>query len=63
MAKSKSAAREMLRNYNVPLDQNFFSLDSETVSRVVEAGKTYGYRKRKDAPGSYARMFYQYACR
>lgn len=60
---SKQSARECLRGYGVPLGEDFHKLDSDTVERIIAAADAYGYRKPKNAPGSRARMFYQFANR
>lgn len=39
---------------------NFFTLSASVVIRIAELGKWCGYRKSKNAPGSYGRMFYEY---
>lgn len=61
--KHKQYARALLRDHGVPLDQNFFSLDSTTVEQVSAAADAFKYRKPPNAPGSYARAFYEYANR
>lgn len=42
---------------------DFDVLSSSAVSRIVEVAKAAGYRKSKNAPGSTARMFFQYLSR
>lgn len=56
-------ARQQLKNHGVPLGQDFHQLDSETVQGVIDAADAHRYRKSKNAPGSRARMFYEYANR
>jgi hypothetical protein len=41
----------------------YFALRGSEVQIVLDVAKAVGYRKRKDAPGSKARMFYQYLAR
>lgn len=57
---SRCEAKEWLRLQGIPFDDNFFALSSSQVGLVLEAVKKSGYRKRRDAPGSTARMYYQY---
>lgn len=59
--KTKQDARERLREFGVPLDQNFFTLSWEHKEGILQAAKKHGYRKSKNANGSTARMFYEYA--
>lgn len=60
---SQHTARELLRNHGVPLGADFHRLSSATVEGVVAAADAYHYRKPRNAPGSRARMFYQFANR
>ncbi len=61
--KTKQDARERLREFGVPLDQNYFSLTFDQCDSCEQAAKKHGYRKSKNANGSRARMFYEYANR
>jgi len=63
MTKKKMShedARDMLMNNGVSFDEDFHALSSDAVDRISQAAKATGYRKRKDAPGSTARMYYTY---
>lgn len=59
----KVLARQLLRDRGVPLGADFHQLDSDTVERIIDAANTLHYRTPRHAPGSRARMFYQYANR
>jgi len=61
--KTKQDAREQLRRFGAPLGRDFHTLNWEEVDRVVNAADAHGYRKSRNAPGSRARMFYEYANR
>lgn len=54
------AAKRLLKARGVSLGADFFTLRTSEVGIVLDVAKAAGYRKRKDAPGSTARMFYQY---
>ena len=56
-------ARRLLESDGVDFSKDFFQLGSSDVGRIVEVAKLAGYRKRKDAPGSTARMYFQYLSR
>lgn len=64
MAKRKKIpaceAKRLLRARGVNLGTDFFTLRTSEVGIVLDVAKAAGYRKRKDAPGSTARMFFQY---
>jgi hypothetical protein len=60
---TKHEALDILRGCGVDLSRDFHALDSETVERLVAAGKARGYRKSANAPGSYGRMFHAYLTR
>jgi len=51
-------AKRLLQARGVPTNQDFDALRFSEVSIVLDVAKAAGYRKRKDAPGSKARMFY-----
>lgn len=44
----------------VPLGYDFHELRSTHVEELVRIAKAFGYRASKGAPGSTARMLYQY---
>lgn len=44
--------------YRIPLGQEFCTLRSDVVCRIVDAAKAAGYRKPKNANGSTGRYFY-----
>lgn len=55
------AAKALLKARGVDVSaHDFFELRSSDVGIVLEVAKAAGYRKSKTAPGSTARMFYQY---
>ena len=56
-------ARRLLESDGVDFKKDFFQLGSSDVGRIVEVAKLAGYKKRKDAPGSTARMYFQYLSR
>ncbi len=63
MARKKMShedAREMLMNDGILFDQDFHALGSSEIDRLAQAAEATGYRKRKDAPGSKVRMYYQF---
>ena len=51
-------AHAVLKKHGSHKDANFFSLNSSQVSGLVDHGKSVGYRKGKNAPGSYGRMYH-----
>jgi hypothetical protein len=53
-------ARRLLESDGFAFNQDFHQLGSYEVGRLADLAKLTGYRKRKDAPGSTVRMFYQY---
>jgi hypothetical protein len=55
--------KNMLSNNGVDFGKDFHALHSDAVIRIADAAKAVGYRKRKDAPGSTARMYFQYLSR
>jgi len=67
MAKRKRIpacdAKSFLKARGVDFSVNYFALRGSEVQIVLDVAKAVGYRKRKDAPGSKARMFYQYLAR
>jgi hypothetical protein len=56
-------ARRLLENDGLDFSKDFHALDRYDVGRLTDVAKLAGYRKRKDAPGSTVRMFYQYLSR
>lgn len=46
--------------FRIPLGKDFHTLPSDVVCRIVDAAKTYGYRKPCNANGSTGRYFYAY---
>lgn len=66
MARKKltpEQAKAMLMADGMDFTQDFHALGSVAVGRLAEVAKMAGYRKSKNAPGSTARMFYQYLSR
>jgi len=63
LEKGKQVARGILRNHGVILGRNYHQLSYNQVDKIVEAAKEYGYRKPKNANGSRARCFYEFANR
>ena len=59
MATNWTEAASLLRQLDVPLDANFHALSSVDVLLIAQTAKQTGYKVRKNAPGSTARMFYQ----
>jgi hypothetical protein len=56
-------AKRQLKADGVDFRQDFHALPSYEVQRLADFVKMTGYRKRKDAPGSTIRMYYQYLSR
>ena len=56
-------AKRLLQSDGIDFSQDFHALPSYEVMRLADMAKMTGYRKRKDAPGSTARMYYQYLSR
>ena len=61
--RSHCAAKEWLKAHGINFDQDFHALPSSKVSLIVDEAKATGYRKSKSAPGSRARMYFQYLSR
>lgn len=57
------AARECLYACGVNRTQDFHTLPSSTVERLVEQARFFKYRKPKNANGSTARYFHAYLVR
>ncbi len=56
---NKQQAKEISAKWNIPLDRDFHSLDTDTVQRICEVIKVRKYYQRKGAPGSPARTYHQ----
>jgi len=56
-------AQAELRARGVDMTQSYHALGRDDVDTIVEVAKLTGYRKSKNAPGSKARMFFEYAKR
>lgn len=54
----KSDARELARNYGIPLNRDFHSLNTDTVESIIAAADSVNYRKPRNANGSRARYFH-----
>lgn len=59
----RAEARRLLQSDGIDFSRDFFELSSYETQRILEVAKLAGYRKRKDAPGSTARMYFQYLSR
>lgn len=60
---SPQEAKQLLASDGIDFGRDFHELSSYEIQRLLEIAKLAGYRKRPDAPGSTARMFYQYLSR
>jgi hypothetical protein len=64
MAKKKRipacAAKQLLKARGIDFKKDYFALRGSEVEIVLDVAKAAGYRKSKSAPGSKARMFYEY---
>jgi hypothetical protein len=56
-------AKALLLADGMDFTQDFHALGSSDVQRLADVAKLAGYRKSKNAPGSTARMYYQYLSR
>lgn len=56
-------ARMRLGAAGIDFRRDFHELSSNEVGTVLDMAREAGYRKRKDAPGSTARMYFQYLSR
>lgn len=56
---SPAKAKAFLQSIDA-LGKDFFTLRSETVTKIVDYAREVGYRKSPSAPGSTGRMFFQY---
>jgi hypothetical protein len=57
---TKQEARQLLQRAGVNLSWDYHQLTSLAVDKVLAVAKLYGYKKSPSAPGSKARMFYQF---
>jgi len=53
-------AKQRLKAAGIDFSSDFHQLSRSQVELILDTARTAGYRKRKDAPGSTARMYYQY---
>jgi len=61
--KKKIAPREMKRRLTaagIDFSQDFHQLPRSAVDLILDGARATGYRKSKGAPGSTARMYFQY---
>ena len=56
-------AKQLIQSDGIDFRRDFHELSSHEVQRILEIAQLAGYRKRKDAPGSTARMYFQYLSR
>jgi len=56
-------AKQRLEAAGIDFSRDFHTLPSREVDLVLGAARTAGYRKSKGAPGSTARMYFQYLSR
>jgi hypothetical protein len=56
-------AKQLIQSDGIDFGRDFHELSSYEVQRILEVAHLAGYRKRKDAPGSTARMYFQYLSR
>jgi hypothetical protein len=56
-------AKQRLEAAGIDFSRDFHTLPSREVDLVLDAARTAGYRKSKGAPGSTARMYFQYLSR
>jgi hypothetical protein len=58
---TRGDARVLLRKVGIDVNgRDYHQLRSSEVEQVLAVAKLYRYRKSKNAPGSTARMFYEY---
>jgi hypothetical protein len=53
-------AKQRLRASGIDFSRDFHELRSSDVEKILDVAKEAGYRKSKNAPGSTARMYFQY---
>lgn len=56
----RAEAKRLLQSDGIDFQRDFHELSSYETQRILEVAKLAGYRKRQDAPGSTARMYFQY---
>jgi hypothetical protein len=56
-------ARELAARYHVPLDRDFHTFGTVTVTNIITAANAARYRKPANANGSRARYFHAYLVR
>lgn len=56
-------AKQRLKAAGIDFSSDLHQLSSSQKQLIVDAARAAGYRKRKDAPGSTARMYFQYLSR
>ena len=59
----RAEAKRLLQSDGIDFQRDFYELGSQEVQRILEVARLASYRKRKDAPGSTARMYFQYLSR
>lgn len=57
---SPQEAKQLLVSDDIDFSRDFHELSSYETQRILEVAHLAGYRKRPDAPGSTARMYFQY---
>lgn len=60
---SAQEAKQLIQSDGIDFNKDFHELSSYDTQRILEVAKLAGYRKRKDAPGSTARMYFQHLSR
>ena len=56
-------ARAICNVFCIPLHRDFHTLNSQHVQNILDAARSRGYRKPRNANGSTARYFYAYLMR
>jgi hypothetical protein len=57
---TRSNAHDVAQRAQAPIGADFHTLTSSQVERLLVEADRLKYRKRKNAPGSRGRMFWQY---
>lgn len=57
---SPQEAKQLIQLDGIDFRRDFHELSSSEVQRILEVARLAGYRKSKNAPGSTARMYFQY---
>jgi hypothetical protein len=60
---SNREAKSLLEAAGIDFRKDVFTIGSSDMNLVAETAKAAGYRKSKNAPGSTARMYFQYLAR